>query len=331
MSHSTDDILTQATDILGQPVKIEEHRGWGIWWCPFHADAEKAGNSRKPNFGVNLVDGHWCCLRCGASGPSIAALQQKLGKYQPPANDKPTRVRRKSQVELLDEALSETRAIFPKSPAAQYVRQERHLNLSTALTYGLGYGLPKPPVSRETWLAAKESLLVFRGGVWGWAGGVIYADPPTSPTVINVRYLPDDLLPTGTRNFEPKDNHHTWGDRLRPLGSWRLRPSTQVVIVLEGLFDMLIAAQEIERRKLYPEVVPVYTNGAKPSYHLLEWFSTSPYEYILVQDPDEAGDNWQEMVTGAICRGEGRYHACRPPDDLDPDEAFLDGWWPAMF
>lgn len=48
---------------------------------------------------------------------------------------------------------------------------------------------------------------------------LVYADPPMRPSVINVRYLPEDRLPPGTRNFVPEENHRTWGNRTRCLGA----------------------------------------------------------------------------------------------------------------
>jgi hypothetical protein len=88
-------------------------------------------------------------------------------------------------------------------------------------------------------------------------------NPPIRPTVINARYIPEDQLPPGTRNFTPPKNHKTWGNRVQPLGAWRIRPTTQKVIVLEGLFDLLITAQKIHELGLDESVEAVYTNGAQ--------------------------------------------------------------------
>jgi hypothetical protein len=73
------DILSEAIELLGSAVKVERHRGWAIFWCPFHADSTRQGEGGRPNFGVQLDQGFWKCLRCGASGPNLAALRRKLG------------------------------------------------------------------------------------------------------------------------------------------------------------------------------------------------------------------------------------------------------------
>jgi hypothetical protein len=169
---------------------------------------------------------------------------------------------------------------------------------------------------------------VRTSGVWLWAGGIVYADPPTRPQVLNVRYLPEESLPTNTRDFVPAGAHKTWGRRTTPLGLWRVKPATRVIVVLEGLFDMLAFAQSLHDRGLDQEVLPVYTGGASPARRMLDWFTTSPYEYLLVPDPDEAGETWTKKVTKYIRKGDGSYVIARTPDQLDPDEALQQGWWP---
>ena len=62
-----DDILFAAEEILGPAVRVERHRDWAVFWCPFHNDSSRAGQGGHPNFGVHLVDGYWKCLRCGAT------------------------------------------------------------------------------------------------------------------------------------------------------------------------------------------------------------------------------------------------------------------------
>ena len=321
------DILSQAQELLGPPVRIEAHRGWAVFWCPFHNDVARAGRGGRPNFGVNIDDGHWKCLRCGAAGPSLRVLRRKLGAWQPPPQKPTTVYRSPSRTEMLDEAVAEARAALLRSPVPAYLR-ERGLRPYTSLLYGLGYGVPVPAVRRETVELARQSRLVRSSGVWLWAGGVVYADPPTRPRVLNVRYLPEERLPGKTRDFVPSGAHKTWGRRSTPLGLWRVRPSTRVIVVVEGLFDMLAFAQALHDRGLDEEILPVYTNGASPARRMLDWFTTSPYEYLLVPDPDEAGEAWTEKVSSFICKGDGTVVAVRTPGDLDPDEALLQGWWP---
>lgn len=326
------DILAQAEEILGKAVKVEAHRSWAIFWCPFHNDSARAGNGGHANFGVHLVKGYWVCLRCGEKGGSLNSLRKKLGQDWKPADTLVAVTRydsHPSQVNFLDEALAETRAGLQRSPAWQYLA-ERGLRPYTTLVYGLGYGLPKPMVSCDTLKAARQSRLVIPDGTWLWSGGVIYADPPIQPTVINVRYIAEDKLPPGTRPLVPEQNHRTWGNRTRPLGSWRITANTRLVVVVEGLFDMLILAQALHDRGLEREVVPVYTNGACHAARMLEWFSQNPqYEYLLIRDPDEAGTQWARAVGKMIRHGGGKVRAAKTPDQLDPDEAILSGWWPS--
>jgi hypothetical protein len=231
-------------------------------------------------------------------------------------------------VQLLDEAMSEARACVQKSPAWAYL-EARGVSPYTALVYGLGYGIPCPPVHREILQAAKQSLMVRRDGTWLWAGGVVYADPPTHPIVMNVRYIPEERLPKGTRPFRPEKNHKTWGNRVQPLGSWRITPTTRTLVVLEGLFDLLITAQKIHQIAHEADTVAVYTNGASPAAKMLDWFSRhGQYEYVLLRDPDAAGQEWARTISAATRRSGGKVRTLCPPDNLDPDEAILSGWWP---
>ena len=208
-------ILSEAQELLGQAVRIEEHRGWAIFWCPFHDDAARAGRGGRANFGVNIHGdkGFWKCLRCGESGPSMAALRRKLGvshsKPKTP-NEIPSQVTR-SQVASLDEALAEARAALMGSPAWAYL-QHRGIRPYTALTYGLGYGISSPKVHRDTTERARRSRLVRQDGHWLWAGAVIYADPLTRPVAIQVRHL----------RQEANKKYQTWGRLIQPLGAWRL-------------------------------------------------------------------------------------------------------------
>ena len=107
------DILSAAEEILGQAVRVERHRDWAVFWCPFHNDSDRAGRGGQPNFGVHLTEGYWKCLRCGASGGSLKSLSYKLGvDWKPPVSAAPpTRPERPpTQVEQLDEAMAEARA-----------------------------------------------------------------------------------------------------------------------------------------------------------------------------------------------------------------------------
>ncbi len=333
-----EDILSIAEKILGTAVRVERHRDWAIFWCPFHKDASREGEGGHPNFGVNLVNGYWKCLRCGATGGSLNALRIKLGQVpkedanwkSPVSESQSTRPPKPpSQVKMLDEAMSEARSIVQRSPAWSYL-VGRGVLPYTALVYGLGYGIPIPCVHREITEAAKQSMMIRHDGTWLWAGGVVYADPPTQPTVMNVRYIPDEQLPQGTRKFKPEKNHKTWGNRIQPLGSWRITPTTRTLIVLEGLFDMLITAQKIHQLGREADTVAVYTNGASPSAKVLRWFSEhNQYDYVLLRDPDQAGIEWAETVSATIRHGGAKTSTLKPPDQFDPDEAILNGWWPS--
>jgi hypothetical protein len=327
-----DDILSSAEEILGTAVRVERHRDWAIFWCPFHNDASREGQGGHPNFGVNLGSGYWKCLRCGATGGSLNALRIKLGQnWKPPVSaTPPTRPSRPpTQVGMLDEAVSEARSVIQRSPAWSYLARRGVLPY-TALVYGLGYGIPVPSVHPDVLEAATQSMLVRRNGTWLWAGGVVYADPPTHPAVMNVRYIPEEQLPQGTRTFKSEKNHKTWGVRSQPLGSWRITHTTRTIVVLEGLFDMLITAQKIHQLGREADTVAVYTNGASPAAKMHRWFvEHNQYDYVLLRDPDKAGVEWAQTVSASIRKGGAKVRTLRSPDGLDPDEAILSGWWPS--
>ena len=316
------DILGDVIEMLGPPVKVDHRRGWATWWCPFHPDAEKAGSSKKPNFGVHIEDGYWKCMRCGASGGSLKSLSYKLGAdWRPDPGAYATQVVQDKDptVPYLSEAMSAARGALMRSTAWEYLSGERGVQPNTSLIYGLGYGLPRPKVRKKTFKMAQESSLATDNGWWLWAEGIVYAEPPTRPVTIQVRHLRD----------KAPMKYQTWGRLLQPMGAWRCKPHTKMVVVVEGMMDMLIMAQALQHRRM-DDVRVVYTAGATPAYTMLAWFTEHPeYEYLLIPDPDDAGFDWIEPVSEAIRKGEGKYEVRFPPDDLDPDEAVLSGWWPA--
>jgi DNA primase len=145
---------------------------------------------------------------------------------------------------------------------------------------------------------------------------------------MNVRYLPEEQLPTDARKFWPVNRHRSWGRRVQPLGSWRITPSTRTILVVEGLFDMLIAAQKIHQLGHEQATVAVYTNGASPAARVLRWFTQhNQYKYVLLRDTDEAGREWAIKILVALRQGGAEVRAMKPPGDLDPDGAILKGWW----
>ena len=136
-----ENILSAAEEILGTAVRVEHHRDWAIFWCPFHNDASREGEGGHPNFGVHLVKGYWKCLRCGATGGSLNSLRNKLGSGLEATcignAHRHARQRPPSQVQLLDEAVSEARSVVQRSPAWSYLAG-RGVTPYTALVYGLG-------------------------------------------------------------------------------------------------------------------------------------------------------------------------------------------------
>ncbi len=314
------DILDQAIELLGPPVRIEKHRGWGIWWCPFHPDEERRGKRGRPNFGINLEKGYWRCFVCGASGPSLRALAAALGEGWKPQTLEPDRskIRTLPSLSLIAYALAECRAAFRGSMAEYYVTVERRISPEIAAVYGLGYGVPYPRVHKAVLEAGREARLVSRRGWWLWAGGVVYADPPTPPHLfIQVRHL---------RKKSPS-KYQTWGTLHRPGGSWLVSDDTEALIVTEGQFDMLALATVLYSQKLLGRVAPVYTAGGGSAAQL-EWLRTQARKgrkIYLIPDPDPGGDAWVERIRERV-RVAGVF---RPPEGRDPDEAILmDGWWP---
>ena len=350
------DVVAEATKILkAPPLHIDQRRREAWWWCPFHNDAARTGHSGKPNFSINTDTGQWSCFRCNNGGKTLHSLAKALGTdWEPPENWKEPaagfqKQRAPSKVDCLNEALTSGRTAFLASPALPYI-QSRGLSTYTSAVYGLGYGQPKPVISDYSWKMANESRLLIKD-TWLWAGSVVYADPLINPTVINCRYIPEEQLPAKERWFDIQDRHRTWGNRVVPLGSWRITAQTEVIMVVEGMFDMLVGAQTIASRGLHPEVVCVYTNGAKPASQIVNWFTehAKRYYFIFIPDQDGAGvgefrdiqhqdgstehrwlDGWKQVLEKAIKDGGGKYDFINTPDKLDPDEAFLQDWWPAI-
>ncbi len=317
------DILHRAEELLGPAVKVEEHRNWAIFWCPFHPDAERGGKRGRPNFGIHLEKGYWRCFVCGARGPSIEALAKALGEEvpRPRFQHRLRRSRRPHQgpsLALIAYALGEARAAFRGSPAEHYVAVQRRIRPEIAMLYGLGFGVPYPLVGNAVVRAARAARMVTKGGWWLWAGGVVYAEPPMpSPIFIQVRHLRNAL------------KYQTWGTLSRPGGAWLVSEETEALVVVEGLFDMLALAQVLQAKGLLGQVVPVYTVGGGSTAQL-DWLRQQrkrKRRIYLIPDPDPAGNAWVERIREKV-RFAGVF---RPPANLDPDEAILEGWWPFPF
>ena len=91
---------------------------------------------------------------------------------------------------------------------------------------------------------------------------------------------------------------------------------------------MLVGAQFLDQRGLYPDIACVYTNGASPSAEIIEWFGEHDYDYFLIQDMDKGGEGWTATLTKVMNERGFKYTLIYPPVDMDPDQAFLSGWWP---
>lgn len=334
LQQTSESILADVRKILGPEIKITK-RGWAIYWCPSHPDESQGGTTGEPNFGVDLSTGRYNCFRCGFKGGSLKSLAAAVGADYAPKQAEFIKRRPKRDISSgydlthISEAIADAQGRLLKSPVMTYLRH-RGVTPYTAMVYGLGYAVGAPNISRDTAKAGYELGLITRGGIWLWAESVMYADPVTSPKVLNVRYLPNEYLKY-PREFQlGKHPHRTWGERTAPLGAWRITPKTRALIVVEGLFDMLIGAQCLDERRLHPEYACVYTNGASPSYEILDWFAEHNYEYFLIRDMDKAGSDWAQMLTTAMKEKNRRYTVLFPPNTMDPDEAFLSGWWPPI-
>ena len=317
-------IEDQVIELLGQPVQAEDSRGWAHWWCPFHPDSSRAGQGGSPNFGVNLRSehGHWKCLRCSARGGGLNSLRKKLGRSTPVSVSNvspipPQRPGRGPSLVDASEAISECRAGWLRSPQKAYAA-DRGIRPITQLTYGLGAGQAHPKVSQATLHTGRSLKLVGKNEYWLWDEGVVYADPPAGPRVMQVRHLRDGA----------KMKYQTWGKLEVPLGAWRLKPGRHlVVVVVEGMFDMLAMAQAIQNRDI-EHVVPVYTGGASVSRAMLAWFAAQAQSYGFVLVPDDDGQDWTRALQETIRSAGGITQLVPTPDGLDPDEALAAGWWP---
>jgi len=332
MEQTRDQILEESRKILKTNELRINKKGWAEFWCPAHPDEQRGGTTGVPNFAIDLNTGRYNCFRCGFKGGSLYSLAKKLGAdYQPKQAEFITKRPKREinggiTVANLSEALADAQSRILGSSAMLYLKH-RGVTPYTAMLYGLGFGIGDPAVSFPTTDAGYKLGMVYRRE-WLWAESVVYADPVIDPVVLNVRYLPSEYMRQG-RGFKlGKHPHRTWGDRLAPLGAWRITERTQAILVVEGLFDMLVGAQFLNQRGLYPEIACVYTNGASPSAEIVEWFGEHDYDYFLIQDMDKGGDDWTATLTQVMNDKGFKYTLIYPPAGMDPDQAFLSGWWP---
>ena len=134
------DVVAEATKILkAPPLHVDQRRREAWWWCPFHNDAGRTGNTGKPNFSINIDTGEWNCFRCNNGGKTLHSLAKVLGAHwDPPENWKDTaafqKQRAPSKVDCLNEALASARAAFLSSPALKYAEQRGTLHILLRFT-----------------------------------------------------------------------------------------------------------------------------------------------------------------------------------------------------
>jgi DNA primase len=329
---SREEVLEEARKILKTNEVSVKKKVWATFWCPAHPDEAQGGTTGSPNFGIDLNTGRYNCFRCGFKGGSLYSLAKKLGSDYKPKNAEFVKKRPKRDVANghsiadITEALADAQSRLLNTSAMSYLRH-RGVTPYTAMVYGLGYGIGAPVVSKPT-IDAGWKLSLIQQREWLWSESVVYADPIIDPIVLNVRYLPPEYM-RHARGFElSKHPHRTWGERIAPLGAWRITERTQAIMVVEGLFDMLVGAQFLDQRGLYPDIACVYTNGASPSAEIVEWFCEHDYDYFLIQDMDKGGDDWTATLTRVMNENGFKYTLIYPPAGMDPDDAFLSGWWP---
>ena len=193
---------------------------------------------------------------------------------------------------------------------------------AVAQIYGLGYGLWRPEVTPEVEQAALEHHLARRsqrGQVWWtWAEGVVYAEPLVTPPVffIQVRHL----------RKTARLKYQSWGDLRVPGGAWMVNERTEVLLIVEGLFDMLVLATVLRRLGRLGRWVPLYTagGGSRPQ---IEWIreKARDVDVLLIPDPDPAGKEWATRLKRILRK---RVQGVFIPPGMNPDEAVLNGWWP---
>lgn len=67
--------LTYLCERVG--LRTTPRRAWASIRCPVH----KNGDERNPSMRVSLVDGHFRCMTCGASGGDIIALHRLVSGF----------------------------------------------------------------------------------------------------------------------------------------------------------------------------------------------------------------------------------------------------------
>ena len=299
MEQTRDQILEEARKILKTNELRINKKGWAEFWCPAHPDEQRGGTTGVPNFAIDLNTGRYNCFRCGFKGGSLYSLAKKLGAtYRPKQAEfivkRPKReINGGVTVANISEALADAQSRILSSSAMSYLKH-RGVTPYTAMMYVLEYGIGSPVVSHATTDTGYKLGLVYRRE-WLWSESVVYAEPVTDPAVLNVRYLPPEYMRRG-RGFElSKHPHRTWGDRLAPLGAWRITERTQAVMVVEGLFDMLVGAQFLDQRRAVlreriQQPLPLFDHAAEPGKFgsLVLLFRVQP-AHLLIGGRNEGG------------------------------------------
>ena len=67
--------LDKAIEQFGHPARPHERGPWRTFWCPFHPDRRPGG---RPNLRVNIENGAYVCMRCGAKGKLSGGKQNEM-------------------------------------------------------------------------------------------------------------------------------------------------------------------------------------------------------------------------------------------------------------
>jgi hypothetical protein len=333
----TIDLAAVATRLLGPAPGRRGERGRRLWWpCPFHED-------RNPSFCVEPGKPWWRCYGCDAKGDAVS-LARRLN----PAMTFPeavsfltgnTAVGEKPTPRPHAGARPSTPTTCPECASmgmtgaeglALVAEAEQKLwgpDGKEALAYLHGRGLSDKTIraARLGWTPriqarAKDGRPYPAGGIvipWFDTGRRGLVDSGCDLALIKVR-RPEGVRPKYAEVFR---------DRLRPPTVY---PSPGVIqpgrplVVVEGEFDALLLAQELE---LLAAVVTAGSASTRADVGIfLRALSASPW--CIATDNDEAGDRaaegWSESERARRVRPPGAF---KDWTEAHQGEVNLRRWW----
>jgi len=259
--------------------------------CPFapYSAGHKNAMDNKPSMGILVRENEGClvhCFACEESASSLVTLCQKLAIHNPEMFY--PLIQRASEIEYVD-----VEAVVSDVPEyagrGERLAARAHIHIFDETTY--------EPFSRR-WHPYLAERGLTKDTAKRWESGY---DHKFKRVTFPIRDFDGHLcgvVGRGIHNQRPKYMQYTDFDAQNFLfGAQLVRPNT-VVVVVEGIFDAIVADQILRAHSDHYSVVAVM--GSHMSRVQASQIVHCAVEVVLAFDPDQAGQEATSLATSLL-------------------------------